>query len=156
MHQYQEQVQMAEAPLEVGNAFESSAGPSRGLAAGLDQQEEPGEDQEKDWDFGTAPSTPQTQSEDLEVFRIFFELFDHEKIGYIAMPDLLCIMQGYCGQDYHTISSMLQGLYHQSNLSFGGQRRDFHAGPQEDGVHVNNNTPQPEGRGSNLAASALA
>ena len=62
----------------------------------------------EDFVYGTVPRTPLSQNEDLEIFRIFFELFDHEKIGYIQMQDLLCIMQGYCGQDQHTIRSLLR------------------------------------------------
>ena len=38
------------------------------------------------------PATPMTQNEDLEIFRIFFELFDRDKNGYISMRDLNCIL----------------------------------------------------------------
>ena len=43
-------------------------------------------------DYATVPTTPLTQNEDLEIFRIFFELFDHEKNGFISMMDLYTIL----------------------------------------------------------------
>lgn len=43
-------------------------------------------------EYANIPTTPITQNEDLEIFRIFFELFDHEKNGFIAMRDLYTIL----------------------------------------------------------------
>lgn len=57
--------------------------------------------------------TPQTQSEDLEILRIFFELFDKNKNGYVNRDDLMTIMFGYCGQNLNVIAEMLIGLKNQ-------------------------------------------
>lgn len=76
-----------------------------------------------DYVYGPVPHTPLSQNEDLEIFRIFFELFDHEKIGYIQMQDLLCIMQGYCGQDQDTIRSLLRRLYQENGFEDAGLSR---------------------------------
>ena len=39
--------------------------------------------------------TPMDQRDDLEVFRIVFEIFDQAKSGYIQKDDFLKICQGY-------------------------------------------------------------
>lgn len=60
------------------------------------------------------------------------------------MQDLLCIMQGYCGQDQHTIRGLLRGLYQQNHVTAdGGFKQSF------------NFTPDPLGRTDALAMSAF-
>ena len=44
---------------------------------------------------GGIDNTPEDQKDDLEIFRIVFELFDKNKTGFIQKEDFLKICQGY-------------------------------------------------------------
>lgn len=63
-------------------------------------------------------TTPQTQQEDLEILRIFFELFDKNKNGFVRREDLMTIMFGYCGQNLAVIDEMLAGLKLQQKAQY--------------------------------------
>jgi hypothetical protein len=78
------------------------------------------------------PVTPQTQSEDLEILRIFFELFDKNKNGYVNRDDLMTIMFGYCGQNLNVIADMLVGLKNQQKQQYSKMKRP--AGVETDGM----------------------
>lgn len=50
--------------------------------------------------------TPTEQTEDLEIFRIAFELFDHNRNGHISKQDMISITTGYqmvCNQTPESI-----------------------------------------------------
>ena len=63
---------------------------------------------------GAIDHTPEDQKDDLEIFRIVFELFDKNKTGFIPKDDFLKICQGYL--------SSIHGL---QNISSNTDRAEY-------------------------------
>ena len=69
------------------------------------------------------------QQEDLEIFRIVFELFDQDKNGYISHQDLLIIVEGYLYKGQQDIMNILTDIQRQNSSNGIEEQR-----PQPDSV----------------------